>query len=129
MHGSDGHYAQSQADHSVHHLPGDTERIQRDQARGLRAHVPVLPAQHTRRERGDPRVPARALDQLTACGAGAVRAGRAQDRNLARPLRHHVPAAGGGQGGQVIETPEGTIVVPGGGGRPTFQPGNAGGPR
>ena len=39
------------------------------------------------------------------------------------------PAAGGGQGGQVIETPEGTIVVPGGGGRPTFQPGNAGGPR
>jgi len=33
----------------------------------------------------------------------------------------------GGGGGQTIETPEGTVVIPGAGGRPSFQPGGGAG--
>ena len=62
----DGDHAPQAADRAVLHQPGRAERIERDQARRLRAAVSRASARHARHPRRQARLAARAADRASA---------------------------------------------------------------
>ena len=74
----------------VLHQPGGAVRIERHQARRLRAAVPRAPARRARHQGRQARVAARAADGPSARHGGRRREGHAAHRSLARALRRGV---------------------------------------
>ena len=85
-------HAQAQAGLGLDPERSDAERIERDEARRLRAALSVVPARHAGHQRRAPRRHARAADQSAQSDLRAIRAGRAAHRNLARAARRREPA-------------------------------------
>ena len=85
----DGDHASQERDRRLVHQPGHAERIERDQARRLRADVSRAPAQHARHPRREARDAARAHDGVAAHHASsrsrkACRAPKSGARSTAR---------------------------------------------
>ena len=83
----DRDHPQEEAGLRLHHQPGDAERVERAQARRLRAAVPVAPEIGARHPRHPPGGDARAAEQSAQGHLPAVRPRRAAHRSLARPAR------------------------------------------